>query len=66
MIDKRKKSADNKGGFLRCNNTEEAQETSIAIANLFCILNNIKVSPELIAKNQWKSVDENGDLKFYY
>lgn len=66
MIDKRKKPTDNKGGFLRCNNIEEPQEPSIAIANLFSILNTIKVSPELIAKNQWKSVDENGDLEFYY
>lgn len=45
---------------------EESKETSAAIASLFNVLQNIKVSSERIKQNQWKSVGKNGEVEFYY
>lgn len=45
---------------------EGPNETSAAIASLFCVLKSIAVTPERIAQNQWKSVDKNGEVEFYY
>ena len=45
---------------------EETKETSAAIASLFNVLKSIIVTPERIAQNQWKSVDKNGEVEFYY
>ena len=45
---------------------EESKETSAAIASLFNVLRNIKVSSERIQQNQWKSVGKNGEVEFYY
>ena len=45
---------------------EESKETSATIASLFNVLRNIKVSPERIEQNQWKSMGKNGEVEFYY
>lgn len=63
-MDKCKKTKENGNSFLHFN--EKTQEQSIAITNLFDILKDIKVSPELIAQNQYKSVNGSGDVDFYY
>lgn len=45
---------------------EEKKETSAAIAGLLSLLKSIEVAPERIAQNQWKSVNKNGEVEFYY
>ena len=45
---------------------DEDKEASTAIASLFNVLKSIKVTPERIAQNQWKSVGKNGEVEFYY
>ena len=45
---------------------EEKKETSAAIAGLLSLLKIIEVTPERIAQNQWKSVNKNGEVEFYY
>ena len=45
---------------------DEGKEASTASASLFNVLKSIKVTPERIAQNQWKSVGKNGEVEFYY
>lgn len=45
---------------------DEDKEASLGFASLFNVLRNIKVTPERIAQNQWKSVGKNGEVEFYY
>jgi hypothetical protein len=45
---------------------EDKKETSAAVASLLTVLKNIVVSPERIKQNQWKSVNKNGEVEFYY
>ncbi|MBR2803198.1 hypothetical protein IKE19_01285 [Candidatus Saccharibacteria bacterium] len=45
---------------------DENKEASTAIASLFNVLKDIKVTPERITQNQWKSVGKNGEVEFYY
>lgn len=45
---------------------DENKEKSTTIASLFNVLKSIKVTPERIAQNQWKSVGKNGEVEFYY
>ena len=45
---------------------EETKETSAAVAGLLSLLKSIEVTPERIAQNQWKSVNKNGEVEFYY
>ena len=45
---------------------EEKKETSATIAGLLSLLKSIEVTPERIAQNQWKSVNKNGEVEFYY
>lgn len=37
-----------------------------ALIGLLQVLKEIEVSPERIAQNQWKSVDKDGNVEFYY
>lgn len=45
---------------------DEDKEASTVIASLFNVLKSIKVTPEHITQNQWKSVGKNGEVEFYY
>ncbi|MBQ3348604.1 hypothetical protein IJG90_03760 [Candidatus Saccharibacteria bacterium] len=45
---------------------DEDKEAALGFASLFNVLRSIKVTPERIAQNQWKSVNKNGEVEFYY
>ena len=45
---------------------EGTKDMSVAVTGLFNLLKNINVTPERIAQNQWRSVNQNGEVEFYY